>query len=222
MPPDLPSPRDGRANFDLVAIAASLGGLAALGQVLGALPDDFPAPVVVVQHRAPRDRGESTERVIALRSRLPVERARAGDVPRGGRVYVAPPGHHLLVGEGGALALSDALPVHFARPAADPLLASAAARHGARTVAVVLTGRGEDGARGAREVRGHGGVVIVQDPGSCAAPSMPRAVLLGGGADFVLPPEAIAAALVGLVMVPGAPALFGLEPAPAPVAAPLS
>src|SRR5215207_2601963 len=127
-------------NFDLVTIAASVGGLSALGRVLGALPREFPAPVVVVQHRGAGDPG-CMEELLAHRTPLAVSRVGDGDRLAPGRVYVAPADRHVLVGEGGVLSLSDGAKVNHCRPSADPLFDSAAARHGARALAVVLTGR---------------------------------------------------------------------------------
>ena len=206
--PAPPSSRD--LPFGVVAMAASLGGLAVLGRVLGGLPADFPLPVLVAQHLA-EGAPRRTAEVLARRARLSVRWAAESEPLRGGTVYLAPPGRHLRLRADGACALCDGPPVQHARPAADPLFASVAETYGERAVGVVLTGKGEDAARGAGAIRRAGGVVIVQDPATCLAAAMPRAVLATGGADFVLPPEHVTRALVSLVMVPGAPALFGLS-----------
>lgn len=193
-------------RFQMVAVAASAGGVQALSALVAALPDDFPAPLVVVQHRHRGTQGW-LHQILAQRTGLHVREARHGDVPRGGTVYVCPADRHVRV-ERGVLRLTDEPPVNFARPAADPLLASAAECFGAGTLGVVLTGRGRDGAAA---VRARGGVVLVQDPATCAAPSMPQSVLAGCGADFVLPVDKLAHALVSLVMAPSvSTALFGL------------
>lgn len=197
-------------RFGLVAVAASSGGMQALGALLGGLPEDFRAPVVVVQHRQP---GVSAwlHQILCRRTGLCVREAQDGDVLRGGCVYLAPAARHVRVAPGGVLRLGDGPRVNFSRPSADPLFASAAECFGPRAVGVVLTGRGEDGAAGAAAIRRRGGMVLVQDPATCAAPAMPRAVLTGGGADFVLPVPALAHALVSLVMAPSvSTALFGL------------
>jgi two-component system chemotaxis response regulator CheB len=196
-------------RFQMVAVAASAGGMQALSGLLAALPDDFSAPLVVVQHRSSGVRGW-LHQILARRTALRVREVRHGDVPQGGTVYVCPPDRHVRV-ERGTLRLTDEPPVNFARPAADPLFSSAAEYFGAGTLGVVLTGRGRDGAAGAAAVRRSGGLVLVQDPDTCAAPSMPQAVLSGCGADFVLPVEKLAHALVSLVMAPSvSTALFGL------------
>lgn len=196
-------------RFQMVAVAASTGGVQALSALVAALPDDFPAPLVVVQHRFRGAQGW-LHQILAQRTGLRVREARDGDVARGGTVYVCPADRHVRV-DRGTLRLTDDPPVNFVRPAADPLFASAAECFGAGTLGVVLTGRGRDGAAGAAAVRRGGGLVLVQDPATCAAPSMPQAVLSGCGADFVLPVEKLAHALVSLVMAPSvSTALFGL------------
>ncbi|HEX2078499.1 MAG TPA: chemotaxis protein CheB [Longimicrobium sp.] len=207
----VPSPS--LTRFGVVAVAASTGGMKALRALLAALPDDFAAPIVVVQHRASRT-GAYLEQILEQRTGLVVREARDGAELRGGCVYVGPPDRHVLVAPGGVLRLGDGPPVNFVRPSADPLFQSAAECYGARALGVVLTGRGRDGAAGAAAIRRCGGLVLVQDPATCVAPSMPQAVLSGCGADFVLPPESLGHALVSLVMEPGvSTALFGLPPA---------
>lgn len=205
-------------RFGVVAVAASAGGLAALRELFAALPEDFGAPVVVAQHRSPRGPGY-LEPLLRAATRLRVREARDGDALRPGCVYVCPADRHLRVAGGGIARMDDGPRVNFARPSADPLFASVAASFGARALAVVLTGRGRDGAAGAAQVRRRGGVVLVQDPATCLSPAMPMAVLSGGGADFVLALPTLADALVSLVMAPSvSTALFGLpllaSPAP--------
>jgi two-component system chemotaxis response regulator CheB len=198
------------AGFDVVVIAASLGGRETLERVLGPLPVDFPAPIVVVQHLHPLSPG-CLPGLLARRTALAVVHARPEAPLRGGTVYVAPPGRHLLVTRARRCALSDGPRVNFARPAADLLFASAAESFGARTLGVVLTGRLSDGASGAAAIRRAGGVVLAQDPATCVAPDMPRATIERAGAQFVLPPATLAAALIALVALPGVPSLFGLR-----------
>ncbi len=198
-------------GFDVVVIAASLGGREVLEAILDVLPADFPAPILVVQHQAEGGPGYLPD-LLARRTRLSVRHAAAEGVLCPGTVYVAPPGRHLLVAAGGRCALSDGPRVSFARPAADLLFASAAEAFGARTLGVVLTGRLFDGAAGAAAIRRVGGVVLAQDPATCRAPGMPQAVIARRAAHLTLPPAALGAALVGLVAVPGMPAILGLRP----------
>jgi two-component system chemotaxis response regulator CheB len=206
----------GRPRFDLVAVAASGGGPAVLCAVLAALPREFPAAVVVVQHRSPAYAGFLTG-LLQRRLALAVVDAEDGMPLRRGTIHVAPAGQHLVVRPGGILALASTPPHQFARPSADVFFASAAECYGDRAIAVVLTGRLQDGAAGAWAIRATGGRVLVQDPATCTAPEMPAAAIRTGSADFVLPPERIAPALVSLVMAPGANSLFRV-----PLAASLS
>ena len=192
--------------FDAVVIGASAGGIAALGRVLVALPPDFPAPVIVVQHLSPFHPSALAE-LLQRRCDLAVRWARTGDPLAPRTVYLAPRARHLVVTRHGC-ELSDAPCVHFARPAADVLFTSAARAWGPRALGVVLTGAGTDGAAGARAVKEGGGVVIAQDEATSAFFSMPGTAIRRGNADFVLPLDAIPAALVTLVMVPGARSLF--------------
>lgn len=200
------------SRVDAVVVAASLGGPRTLEEILGALPAAFPAPILVAQHLY----GHSPSylpQMLQRRTPLAVRHAVADDVLRAGVVYVAPPGRHLLVTAGGRCALLDEPRVSFARPAADLLFASAVDAFGARTLGVVLTGRLFDGAAGAQAIRRAGGLVLAQDPATCRAPEMPRAAIRQGPAHLVLPPSALAAALVRLAAAPGA-ALGGARGAP--------
>jgi two-component system, chemotaxis family, protein-glutamate methylesterase/glutaminase len=182
----------------VVALAASAGGIQALSHVLASLPSSFPAAVVVLQHLSPQTPHVMAD-ILNRHSILPVFEARSGDVLTAGRVFVAPPGRHLLVGPAGVLALSDALPVHFVRPAADLLFTSLAESMGPRAIAVVLSGSGLDGADGVKVIKGHGGTVLVQDRASSDVFGMPKAAAATGCADRVLPLQEIAPALIELL-----------------------
>ena len=191
-------PRPPSSAFDVVALVASAGGLAALTAVLSHLPADFPAAVVVLQHVDP-SRPSLLAEILGRRSGLPVCEARQGDRLRPGTVLVAPPAHHLLVGPGGVLTLTSTEPVHYSRPSADALLESVAQTFGPRALAVVLTGAGSDGSDGVRAVKQWGGTVIAQDRLTSQSFGMPGAAIRTGCVDAVLPVGEIASALVQLV-----------------------
>lgn len=184
--------------FGVVALVASAGGLAALSSVLAALPADFPAPIVVVQHLDP-NRPSLLATILARHCGLPVREAHHGDRLRPGAVHVAPPDRHLVVLPGGVLALTATEPVHYVRPSADALLESLSRAFGPRAIAVVLTGAGLDGADGVRVVKNGGGTVIAQDRPSSQNFGMPGAAIGTGCVDAVLPLEQIAPTLVHLV-----------------------
>lgn len=183
----------------VVALAASAGGLAALSEVLSSLPADFAAPVLVLQHLSPKYRSWLSE-ILDRRVALPVVEVRGGERLEAGRVYVAPPNHHLLVEPDGLLSLSDTARVQFVRPAADLLFASLAECWGKGAIAVVLTGTGRDGAEGVRAIKKRGGTVIAQNEASADFFGMPDAAFRTGVVDRVLPLDGIAPVLIELTL----------------------
>jgi two-component system chemotaxis response regulator CheB len=184
--------------YDIVAIAASAGGITALSQVLGALPIGLPVPVVVVQHLDPRHETVIAH-VLGRRTQLPVVLASADQRAEAGRIHVAPPNYHLLVGAGGMLTLSSSELVHFVRPSADLLFESVAGAYGPRALACVLTGSGRDGAMGVSAIKSRGGTVIVEDPASAQFKGMPEAAVAAAEVDFVLPLDEIGLVITGLI-----------------------
>ena len=188
-----------RGAFEIVAFAASAGGLQALSQVLAAIPREFPAAIVVVQHLDPRHRSLMAD-ILRRRTALDVLQASEGDPIRPGTAYIAPPDRHLLVNPNGTLSLSHSELVHFVRPSADLLFESVAASYRKRAIAVVLTGTGSDGSMGIGAIKKMGGTVVAQDQASAEFSGMPGAAIRSGYADFILPLDEIASALVTLVM----------------------
>jgi two-component system chemotaxis response regulator CheB len=190
------------AAFDVVAMAASAGGLGAIGQVLAGLPAVFPAAVVVVQHLDPRHRSLMAE-LLGRRTNLRVKQAQDGDWLIPATVYIAPPDRHLLLNPDGSLSLSQSELVHFVRPSADLLFESVAASYKNRAIAVVLTGTGSDGTMGVQAIKKMGGMVLAQDEGTSDFFGMPGAAIQTGNVDFILPLDEIPATLVRLVMKEG-------------------
>ena len=193
------APHFPNAVFDVVAVAASAGGLTALGKILTSLPSEFPAVVLIVQHLDPRHRSLMAE-ILSKRSPLEIREARKGDALSPGTVFIAPPNRHLLVNQDGIISLSQSELVHFVRPSADLLFESVAAVYKDRAIAVVLTGTGSDGAMGVQAIKKMGGTVIAQDEKTSQFFGMPGAAINTGNVDFVLPIDEIASALVTLVM----------------------
>jgi two-component system chemotaxis response regulator CheB len=193
----LPLPKTG-AGRHVIAFAASAGGLAALSQILAALPAGFTAPILVVQHLDPHHRSWMAE-VLSRCTGLTVTQARDGERLAAGTVFIAPPDRHLLVGADGVLSLSDTVRVQFVRPSADVLFSSLAESWGSGVIAVVLTGTGADGADGALAVKAHGGTVIAQNEESARFFGMPGAVIHTGAVDLVLPLASIASTLIRLI-----------------------
>lgn len=184
--------------FNVVALATSLGGLTALSTILSALPADFPAAILVVQHLSPKFPCH-LPRILSQRTALQVKSGATGDILRPGTVYVAIPDRHLLVHPTGTLLLAETPKVNFARPAADKLFMSMAVTYQSRAIAVVLTGKGSDGALGVVSIKTHGGLVIAQDESTSEFFDMPRAAIATKKVDRVLPISAIASTLIQLV-----------------------
>jgi two-component system chemotaxis response regulator CheB len=183
---------------NVVLIAASEGGIKAVGDLLSCLPSDFPAAVLVVQHR-PANLPGLLDTILGQRTPLRVKEAEDGEPLVAGTVFVAPADHHLLLAPDGCLGLSHSAKVKYSRPAAEVLFESAATYHKERVVAVVLTGRDSDGSAGVEAIKRAGGYVIAQDPATAVAPSMPTAALLTGAVDQVLTLPDIAPALAKLL-----------------------
>lgn len=185
------------AGFDAVVIGASAGGVEALGTLLAALPPTFSAAILTVLHLPP-DRGTVLPTLLGRRCARPVKEAEDKEPVQPGTVYLAPPDYHLLVEPDRTLSLSRDEPVHYSRPAIDPLFESAALVWRERLLGIILTGASSDGADGLREVRACGGRAWIQSPDEATSPVMPAAALAMAGADEVLRLADIAARLANL------------------------
>lgn len=187
------------APFDIIAIAASAGGLKALSAVLSELKADLPVAIVVVQHLSPNHPSQMAE-ILTRRTPLQVKQAADRDCLKPGTVYIAPPDRHLLVNPDGSLSLSQSEKVHFVRPSAEVLFESVASSYKNRAIAVVLTGSDRDGTQGVRAIKNMGGVVIAQNKETSLVFGMPGAAIDTGCVDFILPLDEIAGALTELVV----------------------
>ncbi len=179
----------GRIGRDIVVIGASAGGVEALTGLAAGLPADLPAAVFVTVH-VPPYAVSSLPDILSRAGALPAAHALDGEAIQPGRIYVAPPNHHLLL-EDGVVRLSLGPRVNHTRPAIDPLFMSAARVYGPRVIGIVLSGMLDDGTAGLQEIKAQGGVGVIQDPQEALFPSMPQSVLEHGGADYVLPAQAM-------------------------------
>jgi two-component system chemotaxis response regulator CheB len=182
---------------DVVVVGGSAGSLVPLRELAAALPSDLPGSVLVTMHVGEHARS----RLPWLLSRsgpLPAAHAQTGERLQPGRIYVAPPGCHLLLPRGVA-ELSNGPRVNHARPAVDVMFASAARWFGDRVVAVVLSGLLDDGAVGAALVAQAGGLVVAQEPGEAAQPSMPRAALAAAPGAIAVPGTKLGAAVSAML-----------------------
>jgi two-component system chemotaxis response regulator CheB len=173
-----------KSEFGIVVVGTSIGGLRALQTLLSGLPDDFPVPVVVVQHRG-KDSETGLCDFLARSSRLPISEPDDKEAIMPGRAYLAPRDYHLLV-ENGTFALSTDAPVSFARPSIDVLFESVADEYKEDVIGIILTGANRDGARGLAAIKMQGGLTLVEDPASAACREMPDAAIAGTEVDRVL------------------------------------
>lgn len=197
---EVPCPRaaPGKGTGRIIAIASSTGGPGALSRMLSELPGDLSVPVVVVQHIAS---GFGEGFVTWLNSTVPLKAklAEQGEPLVPGTVYVAPDDKHLGVSARTTALLSTAPPLGGFRPSGTFLFESVAKAFGSSTIAVILTGMGQDGVEGLRQVREAGGQIIAQDEESSVVFGMPKAAIATGFVDYVLPLTAIAPRLLSLI-----------------------
>ncbi len=178
-----------RGPIEVVAIGTSTGGPSALAELVPALPESLPVPVVIVQHMPPEFTRFLADR-LDRRSALHVREASNGDPLVAGDVLIAPGDRHMVVETmGGGLQVRTHRGPHenSCRPSVDPLFRSVADTVGSGALAVVLTGMGSDGLRGAEHVRAAGGRILVQDEASSVIWGMPGFVARSGLADAVIP-----------------------------------
>ncbi|HEX8949100.1 MAG TPA: chemotaxis response regulator protein-glutamate methylesterase [Dissulfurispiraceae bacterium] len=193
-PPFALDPRRMSTTDRIIAIGASTGGTEAITEVVSALPESTPG-IVIVQHMPPVFTRSFAERLNSL-SRMDVKEARAGDRVLRGAVLIAPGNRHMTIRRNGAMYyadLSDGPMVHFVRPSADVLFHSVARCAGKNAIGVILTGMGEDGAKGLRKMKEEGAFTIAQNEATSVVFGMPRKAIEMQAADRVLALEAIAA-----------------------------
>lgn len=192
------SARAGTASGELIIIASSTGGPRALSQVVPRLPSPLGAGVLIVQHMPP-----GFTKSLALRldsdSALNVREAKDHDTISPDTALLAPAGWHLEVSAPGKVRLTSDPPIGALRPRADITFASAAKHYGGKILSVVLTGMGNDGEAGIREIKKKGGRVLTEDESTCVVYGMPRAVMQAGLSDAAFPLDAMAIAIVEAV-----------------------
>jgi two-component system chemotaxis response regulator CheB len=187
------------AFYDVIALAASAGGLEALSSVISPLPPDFPAALLVVQHLSP-DRKSMLAAIISRLTALKTCEAKDGDTLKPGSIYIAPPDQHLIVLQYGTISLVHSDRVKFVRPSADILFVSVASVYPGRAIAVILTGFGSDGTTGALAIKKSGGVVIAQDQATSQYFGMPGSAIDSGAVDYILPLDKISAVVQNLTL----------------------
>jgi two-component system chemotaxis response regulator CheB len=192
-----------RQACEIVAIGISTGGPAALLELVPALPADIPVPILIVQHM-PALFTASLANSLTHRGKLPVKEAENGEVLRPGRIYLAPGGRHMRVDLGAdaitkVLRVTDDPPENNCRPSVDYLFRSVARQYYGRALALVMTGMGNDGAKGAGDIRKAGGEILVQDEESSVVWGMPGSTVALGFADEVLPLSRLAGEIMARI-----------------------
>ncbi|MBX9592801.1 MAG: hypothetical protein K2X46_00445, partial [Roseomonas sp.] len=185
-----------RTTERVVCIGASTGGTESLALVLQALPLDSPG-IVIVQHMPERFTAAFARRLDGL-CRIDVKEAEDGDAVLPGRALIAPGNRHMLLQRGGAryhVAIKDGPLVSRHRPSVDVLFRSAAQYAGPNALGIIMTGMGDDGARGLLEMRNAGAHTMAQDEESCVVFGMPKEAIALGAAERVVPLDRIPALL---------------------------
>lgn len=178
------------SGHDIVVIGASAGGIEAIREVVSRFPGDLAAAVFVVLH-LPQGSRSTLPEIISRSGPLPAVHPKDGERIGQGRIYVAPPDHHLLLDDGHVV-LSRGPHHNRHRPAVDPLFGSAALNYGGRVVGVVLSGTLDDGTAGLARIKRRGGVALVQDPRSAEFAGMPESAIAHVAVDRVVSVDRLA------------------------------
>jgi two-component system chemotaxis response regulator CheB len=189
----------------VVAIGASTGGPRALGQILPQLDPDISAGILIVQHM-PKGFTKAFADRLDRESGIEVKEAEAGDRIEQGKAFVAPGGYHMIVKKkisgkktAGIIGLNHNPPVYGLRPTVDYMMLSAAEVYGNRTIGVILTGMGSDGAKGMKSIHGNRGKTIAQDKDTCVVYGMPKVAVEKGAVDKIVPLNKIAEEIMKMV-----------------------
>jgi len=185
----------------IVSIGTSTGGPKALQEIIPKLPKDFPVPIVIAQHMPPNFTKPFAERLDQL-SQLSVKEAEEGETIKPGIVYIAPGRGHMRLKRRGIETLvniSEDKEEFIYRPSVDALMLSVADCFPGRSLGVILTGMGNDGAKGCKKIKENGGRIFAQNEESCVVYGMPRAVIEAGIADKVVSLEEMAGEIINAV-----------------------
>lgn len=187
-------------KFEIIVIGASAGGVKLLPGMLKLFSSHFPLPLVIVQHMAPEN-NDSYNRYLDGICPLKVKEAdeKEGILP--GTIYLAAPNYHLFIEMDRTFSLSIDARVNYSRPSIDVLFESAVYAYGASIIAVILTGANSDGSHGAKTIKECGGIIIVQNPQTAEAPTMPQSVIEACHVDYILEPLAIPGKILELLEI---------------------
>jgi two-component system, chemotaxis family, protein-glutamate methylesterase/glutaminase len=186
-----------KLKYEIVVIGSSLGGLHAVKAIIEKLPNNFPVPIVIVQHRE-RNADQTLQILLSSYGNLKVLEPEDKDEIIPGNIYIAPPDYHLLIEEK-HFSLSQDLPVNHARPSIDVLFESAADAFANKVIGIILTSSSKDGAAGLATIRFNGGLSIVQDPSTAESDILPKAALALVPDAKVLPLDEIASYVINIL-----------------------
>ncbi|MCL4428972.1 MAG: chemotaxis-specific protein-glutamate methyltransferase CheB, partial [Deltaproteobacteria bacterium] len=177
-------------KIDIVAIGSSTGGPKALQDVIPKLPQNFPVPIIIVQHMPKAFTGSFAERLSSI-SHIKVIEAAGGEIIKPGTAYLSPGDKHLSIvketREGFVISLSTEPEDLINRPSVSVMMESVAKGYPGKALGVILTGMGSDGLMGMKKIKETGGKTIAQDEATCVVYGMPKAVVDAGIADMILP-----------------------------------
>jgi two-component system chemotaxis response regulator CheB len=172
-------------HYEAIVIGTSAGGLRALSFLFSGIPESYPLPIIVVQHRA-KDENERLELLLQRKCGLKIKQAEEKELIRVGFIYTAPSNYHLLIERDRTFSLSSDSPVNYSRPSIDVLFETAAEAYQSGLIGIVLTGSNSDGACGIRAVHQFNGLAIAQDPEEAQFRTMPEASIDTGFVAKVL------------------------------------
>lgn len=192
-------PKTGGAGTKLIAIGASTGGPAALSQILKGFPADLPVPIIIVQHMT-SGFGPAFASWLNTESPLTVKIPQVGDELLPGTVFVAPDNYHIGINKSGKILLtSQQTSYNHHRPSINYMFETVAKSYGPKALGVLLTGMGEDGALGLREIKSAGGKTVAQDERTSVVFGMPKAAIALGAADRVVPLDKMACTVLSML-----------------------
>lgn len=182
--------------YKAVVIGASAGGMTLIKQLVTSLPKNFSLPIIIVQHTGSSD-GFWADYLNGLSPML-VKEADEKELITPGNIYLAPANYHLLVEADYTFTLTVDERVNYARPSIDVLFETAADAYKTKLIGIVLTGGNFDGAKGLKKIQDNGGTVVIQDPKTAEAKSMPKAAIEKTEPDYILEPGQINALLMNI------------------------
>ncbi len=186
-------------RFKAVTIGTSAGGVQLLPTILEPLPENFPIPLIIIQHMK-EGGGEFMVEYLDGKCRLKVKEAIQLEKVVAGHVYLAPADYHLYIDDIFNFSLSVDAKVRFSRPSIDVFFEAASKVFTTGLIGIILTGANNDGTDGMRQIKKRGGVTIVQNPDFAEVRKMPESVIVEGVADYILRPSEIAPFLIKMVL----------------------